>query len=149
VNTEYGVTELSASTGAYVSYLGEEQYGFSSADAVSSDGTHVWVANDGNSVVTEIDASTAALVAGVSDDISDPLAVSSDGTDVWVVNAGNTVAEISATTGKAIALLSSSAYVFSHPLAISADGTDVWVANSTGNSVTEIDAATRAIVRVI
>jgi YVTN family beta-propeller protein len=62
--------------------------------AVSSDGTHVWVANQGGNTVTELNASTGAVVQtiGVGDF---PDAVSSDGTHVWVANAGgNTMTEI-------------------------------------------------------
>ena len=52
---------------------------------VSSDGTHVWVANPGGDTVTELDASTGAVVqtTGVG---YNPLGVSSDGTHVWVAN---------------------------------------------------------------
>jgi DNA-binding beta-propeller fold protein YncE len=38
---------------------------------------------------------------------------------------------------------------FDGPVAISSDGTHVWVANFSGNSVTELDAATGTVVRVI
>ena len=39
------VTELSASTGALVKVISGSAYGFGDPDAVASDGTHVWVAN--------------------------------------------------------------------------------------------------------
>ena len=37
------VTELSASTGALVQVISGREYGFEDPDAISSDGTHVWV----------------------------------------------------------------------------------------------------------
>jgi YVTN family beta-propeller protein len=41
-------------------------WGFDLPNALSSDGTHVWVANEGNNTVTELDASTGALVQVIS-----------------------------------------------------------------------------------
>ena len=41
------VTELSASTGALVKVIGGSSYGFDDPVAIASDGTHVWVANQG------------------------------------------------------------------------------------------------------
>ncbi len=59
-------------------------------NGVSSDGTHVWVANDSAKVgaggtVSEIDASTGTVVNTIPVG-SEPYAVSSDGTHVWVAN---------------------------------------------------------------
>ena len=52
------VSEIDASTGTVVNTItvGSEPYG------VSSDGTHVWVANCGGDTVSEIDASTGTVV---------------------------------------------------------------------------------------
>src|ERR1700693_4176269 len=60
---------------------------------VSSDGTHVWVANGGEETVSEIKASSGTVirtihVGGWAD------GVSSDGTHVWVARAGGTGREI-------------------------------------------------------
>ena len=41
----HSVTELDAATGALVQVISGSSYGFDSPEAVSSDGTHVWVAN--------------------------------------------------------------------------------------------------------
>jgi YVTN family beta-propeller protein len=61
---------------------------------VSSDGTHVWVGNDGSSTVSELDASTGTLMQTIAVGTY-PDAVSSDGTHVWVTNfESNTVSEI-------------------------------------------------------
>ncbi|HXQ43194.1 MAG TPA: hypothetical protein VN816_01025, partial [Acidimicrobiales bacterium] len=56
------VTELDASTGAVVQTIavGSDPFG------VSSDGTHVWVANNGGNTVTELDASTGAVVQTIA-----------------------------------------------------------------------------------
>ena len=46
------VTELRASTGALVRVFSGSGYGFNQPDAISSDGTDVWVANDEGESVT-------------------------------------------------------------------------------------------------
>jgi DNA-binding beta-propeller fold protein YncE len=74
--------------------------GFNRPYAISSDGTHVWVANYGGNSVTELAAATGALVkviSGSSYGFNYPDAVSSDGTDVWVANYnGQSVTELPA-----------------------------------------------------
>src|ERR1022692_4288573 len=54
-------------------------WGFSDPDSISADGTHVWVANLQASTVTELDASTDALVRTIYG-IASPVAISSNGT---------------------------------------------------------------------
>ena len=128
------------------------------ADAVSSDGTHVWVtqASQGAGTVSEIDASTGTVVKTITVG-SDPYAVSSDGTHVWVVNRGvyedggfedGTVSEIDAATGTVVNTIT----VGNTPDAVSSDGTHVWVTNGGSPSpgtVSEIDASTGTVVKTI
>jgi YVTN family beta-propeller protein len=130
----------------------------SAPDAISSDGTHVWVADAGDNSLSEIDASTGTVVNTIS--VAHPgrgvglNAVSSDGAHVWVTNGlGGTVTEVSAADGSLVQTI---------PVpntgngleGISSDGTDVWVTvgengSGQGNAVTEIDASTGAIVNTI
>jgi DNA-binding beta-propeller fold protein YncE len=76
-------------------------WGFNRPYAISSDGTHVWVANYYDNSVTELAASTGALVKvwyGSSFGFNEPYAISSDGTHVWVANwGGQSVTELPAT----------------------------------------------------
>ena len=63
-------------------------------NGVSSDGTHVWVTNAASDTVTELDASTGAVVQTITGS-ANPAGVSSDGTHAWVANIGSgTVSEI-------------------------------------------------------
>jgi YVTN family beta-propeller protein len=121
--------------------------------AVSSDGTHVWVANSGGGTVSEIDASTGTVVDTIPVG-TDPVAVSSDGTHVWVANEGTytygtpnpvngTVSEIDASTGTVVNTIPAG----SDPSGVSSDGTHVWVENDGGFS--EIDASTGTVVNTI
>ena len=75
-------------------------WGFNGPDAITSGGTHVWVANANGDSVTELSASTGALVKvirGSSYGFDYPSGITSDGTHVWVANYwGNSVTEFSA-----------------------------------------------------
>jgi DNA-binding beta-propeller fold protein YncE len=69
-------------------------WGFRYPEAVASDGTHVWVANSGGDSVTELSASSGALVkviSGSAYQFDEPGAIASDGTNVWVANADQSV----------------------------------------------------------
>ena len=46
-------------------------------------------------------------------------------------------------------VIKGSSYGFINPLGVSSDGTHVWVTNRDGNSVTELNAATGALVKLI
>ncbi len=86
------VTELDASTGAFVNLLGGTA--LRAPEAVASNGEHVWVTDFTNSVA-ELNASTGALVtvlSGSSYGFDGPAAITSEGTQVWVTNEkGNSV----------------------------------------------------------
>jgi hypothetical protein len=112
-------------------------------DAVSSDGTHVWVADE-RGQVTELSASTGAVIRTISAG-DHPVGVSSDGTHVWVAdNTGNNVTELSASTGAFIREIA----IGKFPGNISSDGTHVWVTNA-GNTVSELSASTGAVIQTI
>ena len=112
----------------------DPRVGFRQPDAIASDGTHVWVANNDGNSVTELNASTGALVKVISGsryEFNDPDAIASDGTHVWVANDdGNSVTELNASTGGLVKVISGSSYGFNDPDAIASDGTHVWVANT-------------------
>ena len=130
--------ELASPTGAQPPSFQVLTSGFSGPFAVSSDGSHVWVANNGNESVTELDASTGALIHelsgpsynfGFADGIDEAGAISSDGVHVWTANPRtNSVTELDASTGALVHVLSGSSYGFSGPINLSSDGTHVWVA---------------------
>ncbi len=117
-------------------------WGFDEPWAITSDGTHVWVANRGKSV-TELSASTGALVkiiSGSSYRFDAPDTIASYGTHIWVVNDGDSVTELSASTGALAKIISGSTYRFDGPSGITAASTHIWVANTNGQSVTEFPA---------
>ena len=90
------VTELNASTGGVVQTIPVGN----GPDAISSDGTHVWVSNESDNTVTELDASTGAVVQTIGVG-SDPRGVSSYGSHVWVSNEGdNSLTELATKAAK-------------------------------------------------
>ena len=141
-----GVSSASAAAVVNTIPVGKSPWG------VSSDGTHVWVANWGDDAVSEIDASTGTVVKTIPVG-SNPEGVSSDGSHVWVANWGDgTVSEIDASTGTVVNTIpvgNSNPYFDGEPVGVSSDGTHVWVANWHDGSVSEIDASTGAVVNTI
>jgi YVTN family beta-propeller protein len=92
------VSEIEASSGTVVRTIHLGSIG-EVPGGVSSDGTHVWVANEREDTVSEIEASSGTVVRTIHVG-SRPLGVSSDGTHVWVTNLeADTVSEIEASSG--------------------------------------------------
>jgi YVTN family beta-propeller protein len=118
--------------------------------AISSDGTHDWVADKGGfgyggNTVNELDTSDGSLVQTIPVG-SSPDAISSDGTDVWVANYGdNTVTELDASDGSLVQTIP----VGENPTSISSDGTHVWVSDGDEDAVTELDASDGSVVRTV
>jgi DNA-binding beta-propeller fold protein YncE len=74
---------------ALVKVITGSHYQFNTPQAISSDGTHVWVANYWGESVTELNAATGALVRVIRAPrygLDHPQGISSDGTNVWVTN---------------------------------------------------------------
>jgi YVTN family beta-propeller protein len=113
--------------------------------AVSSDGTHVWVASVSENTISEIEASSGTVIRTITVGGSHE-GVSSYGGDVWVSNAlENTVSEIDASSGEVIRTIP----VDVRPTGVSSDGTHVWVANAFGGTVSEIEASSGVVIRTI
>jgi YVTN family beta-propeller protein len=148
-----GVSSAAAGEGIRTIPVGSHPLG------VSSDGTHVWVANSGYrdehtvGTVSEIEASSGEVIhttpigeypgAG-----SFPSGVSSDGTHVWVTDDRYErfgVTEIGASSGE----VSDTIPVGSNPEGVSSDGTHVWVAIKGDDTVSEIRASSGAVIATI
>jgi hypothetical protein len=116
-------------------------------------GDDLFVGNGSGSSVTELDASTGALVRVLSSPaykFSYPQAMAVAGRDLFVANAtGNSVTELDASTGALVKVLSGPAYKFNGPEATAVAGDDLFVGNGGGSSVTELDAFTGALVKVL
>ncbi len=94
------------------------------------------MANNFTSTVTELNASTGAVIQTITLAAgSDPSGISSDGTHVWVTNPGNsTLTELSAATGSIIQTKTIDIPAFpADPSGVWSDGTHVWVADGFNN----------------
>jgi hypothetical protein len=158
VSTAIGsIVELTASTGATVRVFGPA-YGWGDAVfAMSTNGRYLWVAADGKVPVVAVDLATGAIAPGV-----EPRATAlpegascfvSDGDDLWVCGFDRVV-EFSMSTGEVRKDLTASNYDFGDAAYQAAsDGTHLWVLDADGKSetgsITELDLATGALVRVL
>jgi hypothetical protein len=134
-------------------------YQFNDPDAMTVAGGDLIVANYKGNSVTELDASTGALVRVVRD--YSPAAMAVVGDDLFVTtgfsgyDGDGSVTELDASTGAVVRLLGIPAYYFSnpHPDAMAVAGDDLFVGNGSGNglvnAVNELDASTGAVVRVL
>jgi DNA-binding beta-propeller fold protein YncE len=120
---------------------------------LTADGTHVWVANEGNNTVTELSESDGSLVRTLSSPtygFRGPTGIASDGTGVWVANGGgSSVTELAETTGNLIRTVQVAPSGRTFLLSITSVGTHVWVTNGLANSVTELSASSGAVLRSI
>ena len=85
------VTELNASDGSVVGTYpaGTKPFG-PSFDAITFDGSHIWMTNDSNNAVTELNASHGSLVGTyVMPTGSWPAVIAFDGSHIWVASANN------------------------------------------------------------
>jgi len=133
-----------------------DSYGFSAPTSAAVVGSDLFVTNAGNNSVTEVSASTGALVSRISARryrFQHPSAIAAVGADLFVANAaGNSVSEFRAADLKHIRTIRRSKYHFADPIGLASFGVgsaqDVFVLNGSG-SVTEIAAASGALVGTV
>ncbi len=81
---------------------------FNKPSALVSDGSHIWVTNEGGNSVTELSASDGSLVRvvqGTTYAFNHPDALAFDGSNIWVANRfGDTMTEVSAADGRLSAM---------------------------------------------
>jgi DNA-binding beta-propeller fold protein YncE len=147
------VSEIDPSTGAWLANLRSPGFGFFHPIAVVALGGELFVLN-ANDTLTELRASNGALVrriSGAQYRLSDPVALTTVGNDVLILNSGpvGSITEVSASTGAYILNIRGRTYALDNPAAFAVTGTDVFVANKSNNSVTEVDATTGKLIRVV
>ena len=120
--------------------------------AITPDGTHAWVCNDGDNTVTIIDtASRFPVGSPISAGISPfSIAMTPDGTQAWVTSIGSsTVSVIETASPHGITTVT----VGTHPswISISPDGTRAWVADSglPNNRVFVIDVRSQTVIGTV
>ena len=106
----------------------------------------MWVANDGESSVSKLLASTGPTPVGTYRVGTNPWGVAFDGVNIWVTNwggeAGQTVTKLLASTGAEVGTYQ----VGKGPTDVAFDGTNIWVTNWAEDTVTKLLASTGAVV---
>lgn len=168
------IAELDESTGSVVRVIDARVGDLQTPVALAVDRARVWVVNEGvrgdpkgTGSITELNARTGALVRVITlkaAQFDNPAAIAIGDSHVWVTNlqtssSGGSVTDLDERDGSITRVVDSLADVFDGPLAIAVHGNDVWIVSSGvknyyGNgrgvgSVTEIDAATGDVLRVI
>jgi hypothetical protein len=149
------VTVVNAATMDFVTSLSGSTFAFSTPTGVAFDGTNVWVTNQSDESVTEFSASTLAeenvLVSGNLPMVG-PI-TSGDGYIFTVSPPGSSpmVSQITPSPAAVNWMMcnTNGPYLFNDPQALVVSGTDLWVVNEGGNSLTEMDAGSGALIRTV
>ena len=120
-----------------------------SGQALSPDGSRLYVNNYSSGSVSVIDLESKTLIATVPVGTSPwDIAITPDGTRAFVVNTDSaSVSVIDTSTNTVTATVGVANR--SHGVALSANGARVYVANSNSNTVTVIDTATNTVIKTI
>ena len=110
--------------------------------AMVSDGTNMWVSNNGSNTVSKVQQSTGTVLATVTVG-KQPEGLAYDGANIWVANYGsNTVSVINASSASVVATYAAGSY----PGALASDGTHIWVTSYGTNTLTELNLSNGAVV---
>lgn len=146
------ITELNATTGAFVRRIAGSQYAFNEPTALGVVGSDLFVAN-AHAGLTELRLVNGALVStlrGAAYHFSDPVSLASNGSNaLYVLSAGGAVTAIATATGAVLGVATGSAFHFDHATAIAYDKSHLFVTDSAGDTVTEISAATMRLAGVL
>jgi hypothetical protein len=166
VDASGSVNEVDAATGAVHLVLPKPGYDLAGALAVALSGHRLFLAS-AQGFVAGVDLAGGSLAwraAGSAYQFSGPQGMASYGNELFVASsANNRVVELDTTTGALTRVISGPKYHFDNPTALVVVGNDLFVASvgnwvystidgsayQVGSDLTEIDATTGALVRVL
>lgn len=146
------VTEVNASTGAFLSQISGPHYKFQSPSAIVAVGTDLFVANAAGDSVTEFSASNLKHIHVIRKqkyDLADPVALTASGPDLFILNGSGSITEVSTASRRLIGTVSGAAFGFHDPTGFALAGGRIFVANPSSSTVTVISAATRGLVDIL
>ncbi len=111
-------------------------------DALTFDGTYIWVAHEWG--VSAFKASDGTLAPFTQQPIKvgpDPWSLAFDGTYIWVANNDNTLSVLKASDGTPAPFARQPIKVGANPRALAFDGTYIWVANYGDSTVSVLKAS--------
>lgn len=155
-----GVTLVSLRTGQRLRTVTDAtsaSYGFSSPDAISSDGADFWVVNMKGNTVDELAGSTLQLLQTSSTNLSDPGAVLATRSFVWVSSSSSSWGSGSsmvtqfrvvdhALESPWMMCNTNGPYQFDNPSGFALRGSTLWVSNASDNLVDVMNASSGALV---
>ena len=129
------IIEINAGTGKIVGgFGGGGGCNFDQPSGIAVHGANVWVTNEADKTVTEINASTPSCttLSGSPYDFSLPMGIAFDGTNVWVANAGNgSVTEFRAVDGSWVRTVAGPVFGLSAPGAVTIADGRAWIGDAT------------------
>ena len=158
------LTELNAVNGERVQVMDGPASEFYEPMGITANGTDLWVANLSGNSVREINCGSGTSVRNISSgSLNAPVAIAVGGAKVWVASQahqndskGNIIpnsSSVNAFSAKAgsldEAIAGTNANGFNGSSGVSVSGAKVWVTNANGNSVSELDAKTGHVIRVV
>jgi hypothetical protein len=155
-----GVALLSLTTGRLLKVATnatDAANGFSSPDAISSDGTDFWVVNTAGNTVDELSGSTLALLGSSGTNLTNPGVVLATPSFVWVSSASSSwtggssmVTQFQvvdhAVSSPWMMCNSNGPYQFDDPSGFALHGSTLWVSNASNGLIDEMDASTGALL---
>jgi hypothetical protein len=153
-----GVAAISLTTGRLlrsVTNATSSAFAFATPLGISSDGTHLWVANEKGNTIDELAASSLALLSSSSTNLTEPAAVLATTRFTWVssasVNGSSSMVTQFSVVANSIAspwmmCNSNGPYQFGDPSGFTMHGGMLWVANASSNLIDQMDATSGALV---
>ncbi|MGA2294780.1 MAG: hypothetical protein ABSG24_06095 [Acidimicrobiales bacterium] len=141
------ITEIDALTGGLVRTVSGARFAFRDPVALDVSGPDVFVADKGNSSVTEVSRANGGLIRVIAQQgLSAPDGITSSGGRIWVSDsASNAATEIDRASGRVLATYTDSdgGYGFGSPSVAIASGGNVFFASPFGSSpmVTKVSAS--------
>jgi hypothetical protein len=146
------VTEIKATTGAYISTIQGGQYHLDGPTALKLIGQELFVASGPGGSVTELNAKTGAVtrvMAGTHYGFISPVAMASQGSRyLFVLGAQGSVAKVGIAAGQYLGEATGAKFGFDNPTSLVVVGNHIFVANSGSNSVTELNARDMSVVKI-
>lgn len=147
------LTEIDAQTLDFRTLIAGTDYQFDEPAGIVLQGNHLWVANEAASSVTELSATTGLLVQVVTNGnlpTPGPI-IKGDGYVFTASPPGSSpmVSQITPSTGAVNWMVcnTNGPYKFNNPQSLVLFGTRLWVINDGGNSLTQINAGSGALIR--
>lgn len=165
------VLELNAHTGSIVRMIKPKSEGLNSPWVIAASGSRVWVYNTNGNAISELNASNGSLVRNIMSkdhDLAWVATILPAGSKLWLTdptNGNDAVIALNRSDGTPVKVINAQSDDFNGPDALAIRKNRIWIASDSGplattpqadadpylpgGSVTELDAATDAVVRVI